>query len=417
MTNLMRDLVKTLESASIFAKANVEGEKWEKNNPEDAAITQGEQKQDKKPEDVDANQVGGEEKASCLKGTLVIHTSEEVTHDENKSNTTKQAPSVSQVSTELTFHLTEQMSKQPTEDEAAPKKQKIFVVDPNIPTLTPLNTYFPINIRPLTVINMSLTRDYPTPLREPTPPRDKRKGKGIVAEEEPIKQILHLMEQGGSDPNTLNLQQISTYGKQMTPQEAKVQLNQLKRLADLKVAKMAECEAKRAKMIAGYNHYITFIADQQRITKINYRIDRVTRDATMRIKRDNQPLSLIVMEKFGLKQLGFSEWIEIQALASKGKGKEIDTLLKNLKAKFEWINTQAGKLGLPLPSELTTFGLSVTEKKRKRTYEILREVFVTEDIKVDRMHRNLIPPSGVVRSRGLVIKEPESRIFYLKGNF
>ncbi|GKE31093.1 hypothetical protein Tco_1450415 [Tanacetum coccineum] len=143
-------------------------------------------------------------------------------------------------------------------------------------------------------------------------------------------------------------------------------------------------------MLAEYNHYITFRADQQRITKINYRIDKVTRDETMRIERDNQPLSLIVIENFGLKQLGFSEWIEIQALASKVKGKATDTLLKNLKAKFE---------------------------KRKIASEMLEEVFVKEDIKVDGMYRNLISPQVFLGSKGLVITEPELGIFFLNGNF
>ncbi|GKD03560.1 hypothetical protein Tco_1178534 [Tanacetum coccineum] len=50
----------------------------------------------------------------------------------------------------------------------------------------------------------------------------------------------------------------------------------------------------------------------------------------------------------------------------------------------------------------------------RRTFEILKEVFVTKDIRVDGMHRNLIPPPGVVGSRGLVIKEPESQLGYIQ---
>ncbi|GKE82166.1 hypothetical protein Tco_1552166, partial [Tanacetum coccineum] len=153
------------------------------------------------------------------------------------------------------------------------------------------------------------------------------------------------------------------------------------------------------------------------ITKINYKIDRVTKDATMRLERNNQPLSLTVMKKFGLKQLGFTEWIEIQALASKCKSKATYTLLRSLKAKFEWIKTQAGKLGLSPPSKLTTFRLTPAEKKRKRTSDMIQEVFVQEDIRVDGMERNLIPPQGVVGSPGLVINEPKAGIFYYNGNF
>ncbi|GKD60530.1 hypothetical protein Tco_1298039 [Tanacetum coccineum] len=146
-------------------------------------------------------------------------------------------------------------------------------------------------------------------------------------------------------------------------------------------------EAKRAKVLVEYNHYITFRVDQRQITKINYRIDRVTKDATMRIERDNQPLSLIVMEKW-LKQLGFSEWVEIHALASKRKGKVIDTLLKYLKAKFEWIKTHAGKLGLPPLSELSAFRLSGAERREKEPLKCLRKCL------------------------GLVITELEAGIFY-----
>ncbi|GJR23528.1 hypothetical protein Tco_0972055 [Tanacetum coccineum] len=214
------------------------------------------------------------------------------------------------------------------------------------------------------------------------------------AEEKSIKSLEKIM-------NLVNIQ--AQTAKMADCKEVEAQLNQLKRLADLKAAeeksikslgkimnlvnikaqtaKMAEYEAKRAKMLAEYNHYITFRADQRRITKINYKINRVTKDATMRIERDNQPLSLTVMEKFGLKHLGFSEWIKIQALASKGKIKATDTLLKSLKDKFEWIKTQARKLSLPLPSELTAFGFSAAEKKRKRTSELIKEVFVKENIK------------------------------------
>ncbi|GJZ11053.1 hypothetical protein Tco_0545812 [Tanacetum coccineum] len=146
-------------------------------------------------------------------------------------------------------------------------------------------------------------------------------------------------------------------------------------LKNTQAQKLAEYKAKRAKTLAEYNHYLTFRAHPERITKINYRIDKVTRDATIRIERDNQPLSLIVIEKFRLKQLGFTEWIEIQALASKGKSKATDTLLKSLKAKFEWVKAQAGKLGLSPPPELTEDRLTPAERKRKRTSKMIKEVF------------------------------------------
>ncbi|GJZ83427.1 hypothetical protein Tco_0648600 [Tanacetum coccineum] len=248
--------------------------------------------------------------------------------------------------------------------------------------------------------------DYKTaPSRDSTPPKEDRKGKGIATEEEPLKKLLPLLEQGRSYPKMLTLQQFSIAGKKMNLEEAEAQLNHLKRLANPKDAeekslkslekiniqaqaqKLAKYEAKRDKMLAEYNHYLTYRADPRKITKINYTIDRVTKDATMKIIKDNQPLSLKVMNKFGLKQLGFSEWVEIHALESKGK------------------------------AELTVIGLTPAEKKRKRTSDIVKEVFVTEDIRVDGMNRNPIPPPGVVAIKGKVITEPESCIFFYNRNF
>ncbi|GKF57135.1 hypothetical protein Tco_0170672 [Tanacetum coccineum] len=46
--------------------------------------------------------------------------------------------------------------------------------------------------------------------------------------------------------------------------------------------------------------------------------------------------------------------------------------------------------------------------KRKRIAKVIHEVFIKEDIVVDGMHRNLVPPAGVVGSPGLVIAEPEA---------
>ncbi|GKC10395.1 hypothetical protein Tco_1007177 [Tanacetum coccineum] len=124
--------------------------------------------------------------------------------------------------------------------------------------------------------------------------------------------------------------------------------------------KLAEYEAKRKRMLEEYNHYISYMADETLILKISYKIDKVTKDATIRIERNNQPLTLTVYEKFMLKQLGLSEWVKIHALASKVKSKSNKLLLKNLKAKFEWIKTQAEKLSIPLQPELSAFRLFAT---------------------------------------------------------
>ncbi|GJT32407.1 retrovirus-related pol polyprotein from transposon TNT 1-94 [Tanacetum coccineum] len=77
--------------------------------------------------------------------------------------------------------------------------------------------------------------------------------------------------------------------------------------------------------------------------------------------------------------------------------------------------TKAKRLGLPLPPKLATFRLTAEEKKRKRA-EYIKEMFVFEDVRVDGMNRNLIPPPNVVPIKGLVIKEPELGIFYINRN-
>ncbi|GKD74362.1 hypothetical protein Tco_1332644, partial [Tanacetum coccineum] len=74
-------------------------------------------------------------------------------------------------------------------------------------------------------------------------------------------------------------------------------------------------------------------------------------------------------------------------------------------------------LGIPLPPELYSFRASINDKKGKRSSEILKEVFVKEDVLVDGMHRNLVYPPGVKGRIGLVIREPESGVFFYNENF
>nr|GEX15844.1 hypothetical protein [Tanacetum cinerariifolium] len=88
---------------------------------------------------------------------------------------------------------------------------------------------------------------------------------------------------------------------------------------------------------------------------------------------------------------------------------------------IQWVKTQAAKLGIPLPPQLTTFKLPLAERKvgmkRKRRYELIHEVFVKESIIVDGMQRNLTLPKGVVGKAGMVIKEPKARIFLYNGDY
>ncbi|GKA45893.1 hypothetical protein Tco_0738689 [Tanacetum coccineum] len=129
---------------------------------------------------------------------------------------------------------------------------------------------------------------------------------------------------------------------------------------------MVEHEAKRQKMLDEYNHQMSFRADQLPITKIIYVVNP-NKEATMKIIRGDNPLNLIIHPNFRLKMLGFSEWLEVHALASKKSGKLNDMLLQSLRAKFQWVIDQVKKLGLPPPLALATFKMTIEDKKRKRT--------------------------------------------------
>ncbi|GKA36690.1 hypothetical protein Tco_0723255 [Tanacetum coccineum] len=174
--------------------------------------------------------------------------------------------------------------------------------------------------------------------------------------------------------------------------------------------KMAEHEAKRQKKLDEFNRQISFRADQLLIIKISYVVNS-NKEATMKITRGDNPLNLIVCPNFRLKMLGFSEWLRVHALASKKSGKSNEMLLQSLRAKFQWVIDQEKKLGLLIPPTLTTFGITTKDKKRKTT-EFLKEVFVTENIIVNGMQRNLIPPR-VMPIEGLVISKPKSGIFFM----
>ncbi|GJW46364.1 hypothetical protein Tco_0078010 [Tanacetum coccineum] len=68
--------------------------------------------------------------------------------------------------------------------------------------------------------------------------------------------------------------------KKLTPAEIQAQAQ-----------KLAKFEEKRAKMLKEYNYYITHWADQLPITKISNGINNHTKEETMRIERNNQPLN------------------------------------------------------------------------------------------------------------------------------
>ncbi|GJU64091.1 putative reverse transcriptase domain-containing protein [Tanacetum coccineum] len=319
--------------------------------------------------------------------------------------------------------------KKVTDDEPPIKKMKFLLLTPSsILSPTPLNSILPIPVQKPDAITMTIEQFTkhlskttssifsPTPPRELTsprdltPPRDESKWNGI-ATKEPLKEIMPFIEEGGSVTKMPNFMPFSTPDGQMTNDDVMAQLKEIKRLADLKAEKekfekslkkilnpatikaqaqkMAEYNAKRKLMFDEYNHQLTHRADQLPITKISYRVNS-SKEATIRITRGNDPLNLTIYERFKLKTLGFSEWLEVHALASKTKS-------------------------ISPPSELSTFGVSINDKKIKRSLEILTEVFMKENVMVDGMHRNLVPHPRIEGGKGLVIREPESGVFFYNG--
>ncbi|GJV86647.1 hypothetical protein Tco_1530585 [Tanacetum coccineum] len=143
------------------------------------------------------------------------------------------------------------------------------------------------------------------------------KGKGISqnSNDDILKQVMTYMEEGRSTPNLPNLHHFRAAGDgPMTLEEAKLQIQEVKRLADLKGEKenlekklrkaltleqlkaqeeeLVAIEAKHVRMMDEYNHCINFRDDPLPITKFSYRVNNVSKEATMRITSNNQPLNL-----------------------------------------------------------------------------------------------------------------------------
>ncbi|GJX01759.1 hypothetical protein Tco_0185672 [Tanacetum coccineum] len=119
-----------------------------------------------------------------------------------------------------------------------------------------------------------------------------------------------------------------------------------------------------------YNHCINFRDDPLPITNFSYKIAKSSKIATMRITRNNLPLNLKISEKFVLKMIGLTEWLELHSLASKRQTALNDQLLKNLRAKFQWMATTAVRLGIsPLP-QLTYFELPLVEKRGREELKL-----------------------------------------------
>ncbi|GJW02183.1 hypothetical protein Tco_1561039, partial [Tanacetum coccineum] len=250
--------------------------------------------------------------------------------------------------------IVEKSSEKNVSDDEPPVKKLKFLIPTSSSILspTPLKSILPEPTQKPEVTKMTLEQFTehltktlssifsPAPLREPTPPRDptplkdETKGKGI-ATEEPLKEIMPYMEEGGSVPKIHSLKSFIILEGKLTNEDVMAQVKD---------------------------------------------VVNSSNEATMRITRGNDPLNVTIHDKSRLKTLGFSKWLEC-------------------------VLSQAKALGIPPPHEVSTFGDSINDRKRKRSSEILQEVFVKENVVVDGMHRNIIPPPGVEGRKGLVIRE------------
>ncbi|GJV93419.1 hypothetical protein Tco_1541232 [Tanacetum coccineum] len=135
------------------------------------------------------------------------------------------------------------------------------------------------------------------------------------------------------DQYTTSLFSSSSYEFSLTPppkivdkEDAKAQMKEMKRLAELKREK--EENEKKLKVLT-----------------------------LEQLRAQAEELATYEAKRFVLKMLRFSEWLEVHDLASK-----------------------AGKLSIPPPPQLTAFGLSTFEKKRKRSSEIIKKmIYVIKD--------------------------------------
>ncbi|GKE25736.1 hypothetical protein Tco_1441120 [Tanacetum coccineum] len=326
---------------AFFKKANVEGEKWEKNNPESPA-------QEEKAQNPDPAQ--GEQQLEDAHMANIQ--GEQSTAQETP--TIEQAPPVNEENA-LVLHalVKKSLEKNVSEDEPLAKKLKFLIPTSLILSPTPLKSIMPEPTQRTEITKMSfdkfsehltqttssifsptLPREL-TPPRDPNPPRDKGK---FIATKEPLKDLIPYIKEGGSVPKMPNLKTFITLDEQLKQEDIMAQVREMKRLADLKAEKekskaslkkimnpanikgralkIAEYAEKRAKMLEEFNKCIYKRTNPLPITKISYRV-KSSKEASMRITRGNDPLNLTVYDTFRLRTLGFNEWLEVHALASK----------------------------------------------------------------------------------------------------
>ncbi|GJT08720.1 hypothetical protein Tco_0843182, partial [Tanacetum coccineum] len=211
---MFKDMFSLLEAAEVFKKANTEGEKWEKNNPEYLA---------KEKDALRPDQSKGEQESGAT--TTAIDQGEQSSAQEKS------------------------LGEKDTNDEPPVKKLKFIIPTSSaIPSQTPLNSIMPELLQKPDANKMTMDQFTehltnttssifsPSLPREPTPPRNEQKGKGI-ATEDLIKDIMPFMKEGGSALKILSFKSFVIPEGQLTQEDVMAQHKEMKRLAYLKAEK------------------------------------------------------------------------------------------------------------------------------------------------------------------------------------
>ncbi|GJY18170.1 hypothetical protein Tco_0389661 [Tanacetum coccineum] len=180
-------------------------------------------------------------------------------------------------------------------NEEPPTKKRKVVMDIPIPTPTRLNIFMFVTIDSIpyeqyTKNLFSLSSFEFSPI---SPSNMADKGKGIAQTfnddklNQEVKRLADLKAKKEKSEKKL---------RRLTPDQIRAQEEEL-----------ATIEAKCVKMLDEYNHCINFRDDPLPITKLSYRENNASKEYTMRITRNNQPLNLKIYDKFILKMLGFNE--------------------------------------------------------------------------------------------------------------
>ncbi|GKE07396.1 hypothetical protein Tco_1399414 [Tanacetum coccineum] len=189
LIRLMQDMVSLLDAANVFEKVKAEGEKGE---PQQITTTS--------TEKVTAEVQGEQSKV------------QELSKPEEAPPVTEQPPSITKqvllVSTALVIYASKDKASEEKilEEEPPTKRLKFLISNPSTTLPMPLRSIFP---QDMTVDQFIDTLFNITSSEfSPTHPRYESKGKGITTEENQMKDLIPLIEEGGSD---LQLHSWNTY--------------------------------------------------------------------------------------------------------------------------------------------------------------------------------------------------------------